>query len=225
MLKKILYFFLLLFLGAASGFVTYKVILINKKVAVPELKGQTPEAARGMLRDLGLRLQVTGKGFDPIIAPGGIISQEPEAGRQSRIDSTVRVIISEGPETARMPSVLGQKIPDALELLNKDGLGVTKTIHVQSDTAPAGAIIAQDPEPGEKTGPVTIVASDGPPHVSYYCPDFRLMSVEEVRTLCQALGLEPVFGNSGPPASLVASQKPEAGSEITEGQKVFLELK
>lgn len=225
MLKKILYFFLFLFLGVASGFLTYKVILFNKKVAVPELKGQAPEAARGVLRDLGLRLRVTGKGFDPIIPPGSIIGQVPEAGRKLRIDSTVKVIVSEGPETARMPSVLGLKLEDANALLKREGLGVQETISVQSDTVPAGVVIAQAPDPNEKTGPVTLVASGGPPRVSYYCPDFRLMSADEARTLGQALGLELVFGNAGPPSSVVASQKPDPGSEVTEGQKVFLELK
>ncbi len=229
MLKKIFYFFLFLFLGVASGFVTYKVILLNKKVAVPEMKGRATEAARGMLRDLGLGLRIEGKGFDPIIPPGGVISQQPETGQTVRIGSAVRVIISEGPETARMPSVLGRKLTDALAFLGKDGLGVTKTIQVHSYRVQAGNIIAQDPEPGEKAGPVTLVASDGPPNVSYWCPDFRLMSMEEARSLCQALGLEPVFGSStgnpGAATALVASQKPAPGSEITEGQKVFLELK
>ncbi|MDA8387305.1 MAG: PASTA domain-containing protein [Nitrospiraceae bacterium] len=228
MLKKILrrffYLFLLLLLGAGSGFLTYKLILRNKTVSVPELTGQPPEAARGLLRDLGLRLRIAGRQFDPVVPPGDIDSQDPAEGQPIKIDSAVTVTISEGPATERMPSVLGLQIGDAVALLSKDSLVASETIRVHSDRVPAGAVIAQDPEPGEKTGPVHLIASDGPLQVSYYCPDFKGMSAAQAQDLCQALGIDPVFAGSGPPAGTVKAQSPAPGSRIGPGQKVFMEL-
>ena len=222
--RKFLYLFLLLLLGAGSGFLTYKVILMNKTVSVPKLKGLSPGDARGLLRDIGLKLRIEGKTFDPVVPQGDIQYQDPGEGQQAKIDSTVKVIISEGPETRLMPSVLGLRIGDAISLLGKEGLVAAETIQVHSDRIPAGVVIAQDPEPGEKTGPVRLVASAGPLHVSYYCPDFKQMDADAARGICQALGIEPVFIDTGSQGKTVKSQSPAPGSRVVQGQKVFMEL-
>ena len=224
-LKWLFYPVLLLALAAGAGYLTYRITLMNKKVSVPGLAGQTPEAARATLRDLGLKLRIAGKAFDPIVLPGDIQSQDPQPGQQVRIDSTVKVTISEGPQTRRMPSVLGLADGQAVSLLGGQGLAVAEEIRVHSDRIPAGVVIAQDPQPGEKTGPVVLIASAGPLHVSYYCPDFSMMAAEEAQGICQALGIEPVFVNAGPGGQTVKAQSPAPGSKITPGQKVFMELR
>ncbi len=228
MKKKILLFFLFILLGIGSGFLTYKVIILNKKVAVPDLKGQKPEAALSELTDIGLKLKVKGKNFDPVIPPGFILTQEPAAGESARLDSSVKVVLSLGPSTAQMPSVLGKNLADAVSFLERAGLKVLKTISVYSGNWPKGAVMAQDPNPGEKSGPVSLIVSNGPSEVSYYCPDFTGMSVAQAQNVTTALGLAPVFnsgmgGNSGMDVA-VSSQKPGPGAKIVAGQKVFLFL-
>ncbi len=215
----------------ASGFLTYRVILLNKTVAVPDLKGKPPEAAISELRDLGLKMKVTGKDFDPVVPPGSIIAQDPAAGESARLDSLVKVALSLGPATPRMPSVIGMSLADAVSFLAKSGLKVLKTILIYSGNSPKGTVMAQDPNPGEKSGPVSLVVSKGPSEVSYYCPDFTGMGIAQAQSLTTALGLQPVFeGNQGPgdagPGSgqTVSSQKPEPGARVSPGQKVYFFL-
>ena len=226
MKKKALLIFLFVLLGIASGFLTYKVIIMNKKVAVPDLKGSSPVAAMSKLRDLGLKLEVNGKDFDPVIPPGFIITQEPAAGGSAGLDSAVKVVLSLGPATPLMPSVLGSNLEEAVSSLEKSGLKVLKTIPVYSDNMAKGTVIAQDPNPGEKSGPVSLIVSNGPSEVSYYCPDFMGMSIAQAQNLTAALGLEPVFeGSSGVEGDqAVSSQKPGPGAKIIAGQKVVLFL-
>ena len=230
MLKKaatwFFYLVLLLLLAAGSGYLSYRLILRNKMVSVPGLTGQSPEAASASLQDAGLKLRIEGKAFDPVVPPGDIQGQEPGPGRQVRINSTVKVIISEGPETKRMPSVLGLTAAQAVSLLGKEDLVAAEVIQVRSNRIPAGVVIAQNPQPEEKTGPVRLIASAGPGEVSYYCPDFRQMTVAKAQGICQALGLDPVFvgGGSGSKTQTVNGQSPAPGSKVMPGQKVFMEL-
>ncbi len=227
MKKNILLVFLFVFLGAASGFLTYKVILLNKRVTVPDLKGKPPEAADSELSDLGLKMKVTGKDFDPVVPPGSVTAQEPAADTSVKLDSIVKVALSLGPATPRMPSVIGRDLADAVSFLEKSGLRVLKTIFVHSGNIPKGTVMAQDPNPGEKSGPVSLIVSSGPSEVSYYCPDFTGMALAQAQNLSTALGLQPVVeggpANTGPGSGqTVASQKPGPGDRVFPGQEVFL---
>ncbi len=227
MKKKFLFIFLFMVLGVASGFLTYKVILLSKKVAVPDLKGQPPQAAMNALKDLGLRFEIKSEDFDPVVPQGYIVSQEPAPGENVRLDTPVQVALSLGPSTPRTPSVLGKTLDEAVSLLNAAGLKILNIISIYSGNQPKGTIIAQDPNLDEKSGPVSVIVSNGPSEVSYYCPDFTGMSIAQAQNLAAGLGLEPVFDNAvgfGAGGQNVISQKPDPGAKIAAGQKVFLSL-
>ncbi|MDA8169490.1 MAG: PASTA domain-containing protein [Nitrospiraceae bacterium] len=222
MLKKTLLVIFFLLLGAVSGYVSYKVILLGRTADVPDLKGQPAAQAAAKLKDAGLKLRIEGKDFDPVVPDGGVMGQDPQAGEKARLGSAVKVVISKGPATSRMPLITGQPIDTVKALLARGGLVISKVINAHSGTVPEGTIIGQDPAPDEKTGqPISVVVSAGPYDVSYYCPDFRLMRAAEASALANSLGVEPVFESAG---DMVVGQKPKAGSKLEKGQTVYLQL-
>ncbi len=131
-------------------------------VEVPGVIGRTEAVARKLADAAGLDLAVTERrsADDPV---GVVLDQSPDPGGWTREDSTVRVVLSAGPEPIEVPDLVREKLEGALVALEEAGLRADVG-HSYHERIPAGRVISQSPAPGETLAPesaVTIVVSDG----------------------------------------------------------------
>ncbi len=126
--------------------------LTGSGIIVPDLKGQTPEAAKALLEALGFSY-ADGGPMDSEVAAGKVAGSDPAAGSQSGTGVVVTVFTSKGNKIA-FPDVVGNgksfTLAQAHAALNKDGYThITDTCSVIKDPAQPGPIpLKSDPRDG-----------------------------------------------------------------------------
>jgi len=121
-----------------------------------------------------------------------------------------------------IPSLEGIDITDAKLALQELGIEIEKITWVHSDTIEKNRVVAQRPLPGtSEEGKINLLVSSGPYDVSYRCPSFIRMSLEEARRLADTLGLKLIEKGD---ADIVTSQEPEAGTIVKKGDSVEITL-
>ena len=81
--------------------------------------------------------------FSDVVPNGQVIRVEPAAGSEVQRGSTVRVVVSQGPDLVTVPEITGQTVAEARATLEANGLGI--------EVLPAdaeGRVITSDPSPG-----------------------------------------------------------------------------
>ena len=115
------------------------------KAQVPDVVGQTQDAAVKTLTDAGFHPEVHS-------VPGGTAGQvtatAPGAGKLAVKGSTVRVNVASGPAPVIVPHVTGEPIAKATSDLHSLGFDVNPTY--VDDNAPANQVIEQDPAPAAR---------------------------------------------------------------------------
>jgi serine/threonine-protein kinase len=213
-----------LVVASISAFVTFKVLSSGLTVEVPNIEGRTLTDARESLESKGLLLKVKSETYDLGVPAGRIISQDVQPGSNVRGEVEVKVVVSKGPEVRLIPSVIGETMDNAREILMKERLTVDKIIHVHSDTISEDTIIAQKPLPEEWTGEgITLVASAGAYDIIYYSPFFQGMVKEDALLLASELGLNVKLRvTTG--SDIVINQNPSPGMRIKRGETISLIL-
>jgi beta-lactam-binding protein with PASTA domain len=113
-------------------------------------------------------------------------------------------------------------INDVELTLKKLGMKMGKITKVHSDTVEKNRVITQRPLPGYfSDNKVNLVVSLGPYDVSYRCPLFVDMTIDEARKVARALGLKLIEQDEG---RVVVFQKPEAGAIVKKGDSVEVTL-
>ncbi|MDQ2649387.1 MAG: protein kinase [Actinomycetota bacterium] len=109
--------------------------------AVPGgLKGGTYEAAASALAGVQLKAQKVEE-FSETVPAGQVLRLDPGEGAQAKRDSTVKVIVSKGPDLVKVPSVNGKSADEAAAIIRGAGL-VPGEVHGRAggkafDTDPA----------------------------------------------------------------------------------------
>ncbi len=220
--KLLGYFTTFIALGAAAVYLIYFLINFDKTGEVPLLAGKSVTEASELLNKRELLIYIKDKEYHDEIPEGHIIEQLIEAGTEIPVATRVGVIVSSGQEMYSMPSFEGQLIKNAKLTLTNFGMKIGKVTLVHSDSVERGKIIAQRPLPGNiESNEVNFLVSLGPYDVSYRCPSFVNMSVEEARLLAGKLGISLVEKDKG---KRVIFQKPEAGALIKTGGSVEVKL-
>lgn len=221
-LKIIMYFIAFVAAGAASVFLVYKAINYDKAGEVPLLTGKSVTEAAEILNKEKLSLSIAGKERHDEVPEGYIISQKISPGERVKPGTEVAVVVSKGRERYAMPSFEGQIFEEAKLTISNLGMKIKKVTWVHSASVAKGKIIAQRPLPGNATGnEINFLASLGPYTVSYRCPAFVNMTIDDAKILAGALGIELIERESG---SKVIFQKPEAGALINSGDSVEVKL-
>ena len=154
---------------AAKTRITVKISSGKGELDVPDVVGQTESVAEQMIRDTGFSSPVKEYEFSDTVEQGKVISQSPEGGTRGKADDTITILVSQGVENAKVPSVSGMTQTDATALLQSEGFAVT-TEQGYSDSIDEGFIVSQSPSAGEyadKGATVHIVVSQGPETVYY----------------------------------------------------------
>jgi serine/threonine protein kinase len=153
-------------------------------ITVADVVGSLYEDANSTLsqQDL-LVLRVFEQNND--VAEGVVIRQEPEAGTMVLPNTTVKLFVSSGAATVRIPNLSGTAEFDAITTLQGLGLNIGLITEVNSATVPAGVVISTDPAVNASVAQgseVSLVLSNGKVMV----PDVRNLAVLQARQLLTA---------------------------------------
>jgi beta-lactam-binding protein with PASTA domain len=163
--------------------------------------------------------------FSDEVRKGLAIRTVPREGEEVTVGTRVRLLVSQGPELATVPEVVGLSRSSADSRLRGEGLGVA--VQEQESEEAEGTVIAQDPAGGssvEQGATVTITVSTGIPQASV--PNVVGLSAADAATQLGNAGLVPIQREQTvtDPADdgVVVDQRPGAGATLDEGAEVVI---
>jgi eukaryotic-like serine/threonine-protein kinase len=120
-------------------------------VAVPTVIGLSLDSAEAQISDAGLVPAVQeAESEEP---EGEVISQDPSAGTELRLGSTVTITVSTGIEQVVVPDVVGIGAADAERQLRAEGLAPVRREMEVSEPSQDGQVIDQRPAAGVEVDP------------------------------------------------------------------------
>ena len=193
-------------------------------VLVPAVANLPQAQAIKELEDAGLKVTRDVE-FSDEVRKGLAIRTVPREGEEVTVGTRVRLLVSQGPELATVPDVVGLSRSSADSRLRGEGLGVG--VQEQESEEPEGTVIAQDPAGGssvEQGATVTITVSTGIPQASV--PNVVGLGAADAATQLGNAGLVPVQREQTvtDPSDdgVVVDQRPGAGTELDEGSEVVI---
>ncbi len=195
------------------------------KVVVPDVAGQSEQAASATLRRAGLNPVPT---LQPssTVPSGVVISQSPAAGARVEKGGKVGIVVSGGPASAPVTDVEGLSAADAIAKLRKAGFK-PKSTKETSSTVAAGKVIATNPTAGTEKqlgSPVIVIVSSGPAPVKV--PDVTGQSLSAAEATLTNAGLQVGTVTKRTSASqapdTVLAQSPATGTTEKAESKVDL---
>ncbi len=142
--------------------VTVVIAKAIEKVEVPALVGQPVADARRRLEAARLSVgRVTEETSDRIPA-GSVASQTPGARAAVPAGSAVDLVVSKGPETSPVPSVVGRYLKRAREQLTKAGFTVGNVRYQVNEEQDEGVVLQQTPaadQPAPRGATVELVVN------------------------------------------------------------------
>ena len=192
---------------------------------VPDITGQTPEAATAALTAAKLTVGATSQDYDSKVPVGMVAATDPTIGTPLKPGTPVSLVISRGPKPVQVPDLSGRKIAYANRTLGALGLTI-ETTEQFSETEKAGVILGQQPAPGTTVNAgtaVSLIVSKGPPPVAV--PKLIDMPTAKAVAALKAVGLVPrVLKGAATPLNRVYSQDPAPGTEIPKGSTVTIRI-
>ena len=193
-------------------------------VLVPAVANLPQAQAIKELEDAGLKVTRDVE-FSDEVRKGLAIRTVPREGEEVTVGTRVRLLVSQGPELATVPDVVGLSRSSADSRLRGEGLGVG--VQERESEEPEGTVIAQDPAGGssvEQGATVTITVSTGIPQASV--PNVVGLGAADAATQLGNAGLVPVQREQTvtDPSDdgVVVDQRPGAGTELDEGSEVVI---
>jgi serine/threonine-protein kinase len=125
----------------------------HEPVSIPNVIGQTPEAATANLEQLGFTVERVDDGRSADVDKGEVmaVSPDPAAGPVP-YQSTVQIQVSAGKPEVRVPDVEGKSSEEATRILEEAGLRVEASSWITGDR-----VVGQTPKAGEKVEQGTTV--------------------------------------------------------------------
>jgi beta-lactam-binding protein with PASTA domain len=240
--RLILLALILLVVALVSALTAMRLAIHGHEVAVPELVGKSPAAARMIAEQRGLEINVERQYYSPTVPEGKILSQLPPAGSQVRRGWQVRVAESLGPQRVEIPNVIGQSQRIANINIRRRGLDVGAIAQMRLPDAPEGQVLSQAPPPnasGVSAPKISLLVAEPPLPQALVMPSFIGQPLGSVTLALQDAGLRlgtvtPAASSessspatllvppaSAPsPASVIVSQNPAAGEKVTVGATI-----
>ncbi|MGQ4384168.1 Stk1 family PASTA domain-containing Ser/Thr kinase [Streptomyces sp. SAS_270] len=214
----------LLVLGVGAG-VWY--INSGQFTKIPPVLSMTEAKATDQLESAGLDVKVKHQ-YSTVVKRGTVINADPAVGDRIRDNATVTLLISDGPETVKVPDLKGDKLDEAKARLKKDGLAAGMVTRAFSEDVLKGYVISSDPGAGisrHAGSAIALVVSKGSP---VDVPDVTGESVEDAKSDLEEQGLKVKIAsaqvNSEYDKGDVAQQSPGEGKQAAEGDTVTLTI-
>jgi serine/threonine-protein kinase len=138
-----------------------------EQVVIPNVSGQSFDAAKGQLTDAGFRVaRVTQESADQ--DPGTVLSQDPTGGTQAAKGDTVTLTVAKAPEQVDVPDVTGEDAADAVRALSRAGFEVDQKSKTVDSPEGDGVVVEQSPAGGkaDKGAKVTITVGKFDPSLN-----------------------------------------------------------
>jgi serine/threonine-protein kinase len=195
-----------------------------EKVTVPDVTGQTEQAAVSALRRAGFA-PVASLTPSSTVASGLVVSETPQRGSALAKGTRVSIAVSSGPSSAAVGNVEGLSVAHALARLRAAGFKPATKSQPSATVAP-GLAIGTDPPAGTVAlvgSAVTLLVSSGPAQVRV--PDVVGESQTAAEAALSSAGLEVGTISSRvstQSAGSVLAQSPHAGASLPSSSKVNL---
>ena len=239
--RLVLLALVLLVVALVSALTAMRLAIHGHEVAVPDLVGKSPVAARMLAEQSGLEVNVERQYYSPTVPEGKILSQLPPAGSQVRRGWQVRVAESLGPQRVAIPNVIGQSERAANINIRRRGLDVGAIAQIQLPDAPDSQVLAQAPPPnasGVSAPKISLLVAAPSQPQALVMPSFVGQPLGTVTQTVRDAGLHvgtvtlaALPENSTPttpapsPASMIVTQNPAAGEKVIEGAAVNFEVR
>lgn len=210
-----LFALVLLVAGLAGGTGWYFNAGPGALVAVPDVAGDSVEQATSALTEAGLTVDPTPRQvFDPVIELGTVVGTDPDVGQQVAHDSSVVLLVSNGPEQLPVPEFAGLTEDAASAAIEDARFTVAPSSREFNAEVPADQVIrAVNPADGAvlETGalypdqrPIALVISVGP------VPELVGKTVEQASADLQAVELQAGvpstdYSDSVPKGSIISA--------------------
>ncbi|HTW03847.1 MAG TPA: PASTA domain-containing protein [Streptosporangiaceae bacterium] len=194
-------------------------------VTVPQVRQMAASTAQTELQNLGFTVRLGPSQHNSGIAKGDVIKTDPATGSSAKRGAVVTLIVSTGPVMINVPQVTGLTQAAAESALKKNGLKPGQVSTAASATIGAGVVISTDPVAGTswpQNKPVGLTVSAGPP-----LPNFVGQQFQAAVGTAQQGGYqlqEQANANSDQPAGTITGQQPAAGTPITQGEVVTVQV-
>lgn len=130
---------------------------------LPDLKGRSYREVKIELEGFGFVVE-SEDAFDDTIAEGLVISSIPVPG-EIKTGSTILLIVSIGPETKAIPSLIGRTVDDARRIASDLGFELVVSEETRENADLAGKIVEQTPDAGvmyPKGTKITVILAVAP---------------------------------------------------------------
>ncbi|MFA6694903.1 MAG: Stk1 family PASTA domain-containing Ser/Thr kinase, partial [Bacillota bacterium] len=205
-------------------FIQISAFLNVPEVAIPDIIGLSDAKAREVLDEMNLVYEVESEIFDSNIPRGHVINQIPEAGRTVKVNRSIQVTLSKGPELVTVPDITTMDIREAQVRLQAMALNVGERDYVETDEYPPNTIIDQIPKPNEqieKGDSISIQISKATSTRVFQMPNLINTTLSEAKILLARQGL--ILGDTFPdshsflPEGYIIAQNPLPESDVAEG--------
>ena len=175
------------------GWLSFEKSVLGRSILVPNLVGRDLDQAAKVARDAGLDLLVE-KGrdrWDEKVPAHGVLLQSPSVGSFVKPGQTIRVVLSLGPRSIRVPDLTGLSPRAASLMLSRASLtlGAVSSDH----EAQAAGITSQTPAPDAPAGDgaaVGVLVNRGAPDRLFVMPDLVGHDAEHERERLTGLGFK-----------------------------------
>jgi eukaryotic-like serine/threonine-protein kinase len=198
-------------------------------VKVPDVSGMELEEAISELMSAGFEIGDTIELEDEEIKEGYVIKTDPLAGKTKKEGTKIHIYQSSGKEKIQISDYVDRQYDDVLRLLEKKNFKDIKKIEVYDSSDP-GTILMQSPEEGEEIviedTVLEFTVSKGLQKVKLI--DLTEYNAKGLQDYAKSFGLEidmtkEDYHETIAPG-LVISQSPDAGTELSKGEKVTVVL-
>ncbi|MBN1295455.1 PASTA domain-containing protein [bacterium] len=177
-------FALFVCLTGLSGWITLMIITTGGDIVIPDVIGEDLKTGIGRLQASRLYLVLDGEEFHGEAPRGVIIAQNPVPGESRKAYSSVRVILSAGPERVEMPDLRGFGLRQAQQEITRFDTGPCREYYIYHTDYAEGEVIAHIPGPHEIIVPgaeISVMVSQGNQPVPYRMPDIIGLTIDETR--------------------------------------------
>ena len=178
---------------AIFGWFSFEKSVLGRSILVPNLIGKDFEQAAKVARDAGLDLTAEqGRDrFDEKVPMHAVLLQSPAVGSFVKPGQTVRVVLSLGPKSIRVPDLTGLSPRAASLSLARASLSLG-AVSADRESQPAG-ITSQTPAPESPAAdatPVGVLVNRGAPERLFVMPDLVGHDAEHERERLTKLGFK-----------------------------------
>lgn len=219
---RVIYAILLAGVLVTTTWISFSRFVLGKSLKVPDLRSLTVEESTALAAERGLHITVDAsrEGFDEKVPAHRVRGQSPSPDTAVKAGQTIRLFLSLGPHTIRVPELAGMSPRTAALALSKAGLKEGAVAAARLPGAPG--VVAQGAAAGTTAVPETsvdVLMNRGAPEVAFVMPDLIGRDFERVRLAFQARGFRLGGVKSqvyeGAAAGTILRQFPIAGNPVT----------